>query len=43
MQIEIAATEPTANESIIKLGVLLHDIEDAKYKPMNQSDPQRNS
>ncbi|WP_172369356.1 HD domain-containing protein [Sporosarcina jiandibaonis] len=29
---EIAATEPSANESIIKLGVLLHDIEDAKYK-----------
>ena len=30
--IEIAATEPSANEFIIKLGVLLHDIEDAKYK-----------
>jgi uncharacterized protein len=29
---EIATTEPTANEFIIKLGVLLHDIEDAKYK-----------
>jgi uncharacterized protein len=30
--IDIAATEPSANEFIIKLGVLLHDIEDAKYK-----------
>lgn len=30
--LEIVATEPSANESIIKLGVLLHDIEDPKYK-----------
>ena len=30
--LEIVATEPSANEIIIKLGVLLHDIEDEKYK-----------
>ena len=30
--LEIVAKEPSANESIIKLGVLLHDIEDEKYK-----------
>lgn len=27
----IAATEPTANEKIIELAVLLHDVSDAKY------------
>jgi len=29
---EIAVTEPTANNSIIRLAALLHDIDDAKYK-----------
>ncbi|WP_210469147.1 HD domain-containing protein [Sporosarcina sp. 6E9] len=30
--IDISVREPLANEFIIKLSVLLHDIEDAKYK-----------
>ena len=30
--LEIVTTEPSANKTIIKLGVLLHDIEDPKYK-----------
>lgn len=29
---KISVTEPTANEIIITLGVLLHDIDDPKYK-----------
>lgn len=29
---KIQATEPTANEDVIMLGVLLHDIDDPKYK-----------
>ena len=29
---EILATEPSANEEVVRLAVLLHDIEDAKYK-----------
>ena len=29
--LEIVVTEPSANKTIIKLGVLLHDIEDPKY------------
>lgn len=29
---KILSTEPIANESIVKLGVLLHDIDDPKYK-----------
>lgn len=29
---EIASTEPEADLSIVKLGVLLHDIDDPKYK-----------
>lgn len=29
---EICATEPTANEYVVTLGVLLHDIDDPKYK-----------
>ncbi len=29
---EILAGEPSANEEVVRLAVLLHDIEDAKYK-----------
>ena len=29
---EICVTEPTANEQVVTLGVLLHDIDDPKYK-----------
>ena len=29
---EILAREPSANEEVVRLAVLLHDIEDAKYK-----------
>lgn len=34
---EIMRTEPTANETVIRLAVLLHDIEDAKYKTAKHS------
>lgn len=30
--VEILAGEPSANEEVVRLAVLLHDIEDAKYK-----------
>ena len=30
--LKIAATEPLANVALIKLGILLHDIDDPKYK-----------
>jgi uncharacterized protein len=29
---EIMATEPSANPAVVRLGVLLHDVDDSKYK-----------
>lgn len=33
---KICVTEPTVNVTVITLGVLLHDIDDPKYKPVHQ-------
>ena len=33
---KIRVTEPTANETVLTLGVLLHDVDDPKYKSVDQ-------
>ena len=34
---KILATEPSADEQVVRLAVLLHDVEDAKYEDMHEA------